>query len=474
MADVGLFLTGGAFHPEGEWHYSIDHPEERERGQEDSSDLYSPGWFDLTLRGGQSGCLVAGCGAERPFVPMSDQPPAESPIPLAAAASQALSLFVVKRDAFKTVIAGYPWFLDWGRDTLIVLRGLIADGRTRDALAILREFGRFEENGTLPNIIHGNTVGNRDTSDAPLWFCVAAGDLIARMGVKSVLNAPCGDRPLSAVIESILTHYRDGTPNGVKMDPESGLIFSPSHFTWMDTNYPAGTPREGYPVEIQALWIAALRLATRRINRAWEPLAEMAARSLCTRFAMPGGGLYDALRASPGTPAAQATPEDAIRPNQLLAVTLGCLPDRSLAESVLAVTEQLLIPGAIRSLADCPVTADMGIWRDGVPLNDPHHPYRGMYRGDEDTSRKPAYHNGTAWSWTFPLYAEAAFTLYGPAARDVCASLLASVAEPIRSGGCLGHIAEIYDGDAPHFARGCSAQAWGISEVVRVMHLLKG
>ena len=152
---------------------------------------------------------------------------------------------MVRRDALKTVIAGYPWFLDWGRDTLIVLRGLIADGRHDDALEILREFGRFEERGTLPNIIHGNTVGNRDTSDAPLWFCVAAGDLMEAMGDRKVLDVACGSRTLREVLVSILTYYRDGTPNGIHMDPASGLIYSPSHFTWMDTNYPAATPREG-------------------------------------------------------------------------------------------------------------------------------------------------------------------------------------------------------------------------------------
>jgi len=388
-------------------------------------------------------------------------------LPVPEALSRALPLYVVRRDALRTVIAGYPWFLDWGRDTLIVLRGLIADGRHDESLAILQEFGRFEENGTLPNIIHGQTVGNRDTSDAPLWFCVAAGDLIDATNDRHVLYAPCGNRMLRDVLVSILSHYRAGTPNGIRMDQESGLIYSPPHFTWMDTNYPAATPREGYPVEIQALWIASLRLAARKIDASWGALAERASDSLARLFAVREGGLADCLRAGPGTSAAKAGQEDALRPNQLLAVTLGVLLDPGLEESVIRECECLLVPGALRSLADRPVSADMGVWRDGALLNDPHHPYQGRYLGDEDTRRKPAYHNGTAWTWQFPLYVEALAKVYGKAAQRPALSLLGSAVELLNR-GCLGHTPEICDGDAPHAARGCGAQAWGVSELLRV------
>jgi predicted glycogen debranching enzyme len=367
-----------------------------------------------------------------------------------------LSLYVVRRDALKTVIAGYPWFLDWGRDTLIALRGLIADGRHGDALAILREFGRFEERGTLPNIIHGNTVGNRDTSDAPLWFCVAAGDLMAAAGDREVLEAPCGGRALREVLVSIVGHVRDGTPNGIRMDPGSGLVYSPPHFTWMDTNYPAATPREGYPVEIQALWIASLRLVARKVDAGWIALAERAALSLSRLFVVKEGWLADCLRAPAGTAAEQAVPEDVLRPNQLLALTLGVPLAPATGRAVLAACETLLVPGAIRSLADRPVRAELGMW-----------PYQGHYLGDEDTRRKPAYHNGTAWTWLFPLYVEALVGVYGESARAAGLSVWGSAAELLNR-GCLGHMPEICDGDAPHTPRGCVAQAWGVSELLRV------
>ena len=258
------------------------------------------------------------------------------------------------------------------------------------------------------------------------------------------------------------------------MDPESGLIFSPAHFTWMDTNYPAATPREGYPVEIQALWIAALQLTARKIDAAWEALAECAAFSLARLFALPEGWLADCLRAAPGVPAALAVQEDALRPNQLLAVTLGVPMKRSLRTAAVRACERLLTPGAIRSLADLPVRTAMPVARDGVSLNDPHRPYHGQYLGDEDTRRKPAYHNGTAWTWQFPLYAEALQELYGDkASRAAALSLLATSVDLLNS-GCLGHMPEICDGAAPHAARGCVAQAWGVSELLRVWKKIGG
>jgi len=472
---LGIMTDTGAFHPEPVWQYMLEHAEERERGLDAHSDLFSPGWFELTLKAAQRAVLTAAREDAWQAPPRESENRADrdaaadaaDALPLPEALSRALSLYVVRRDALRTVIAGYPWFLDWGRDTLIVLRGLIADGRHREALEILREFGRFEERGTLPNIIHGESVGNRDTSDAPLWFCVAAGDLMEAAGAERVLGAPCGRRPLRDVLVSILTHIRDGTPNGIRMDPESALVYSPPHFTWMDTNYPAGTPREGYPVEIQALWIASLRLVARRIDAEWNALAERAAVSLARWFTLPDGALADCLRATAGVPAARAVPEDTVRPNQLLAVTLGALLERGREVAVIRACEGLLVPGAIRSLADRPVDADMGVAHNGVPLNDPHRPYQGRYAGDEDTRRKPAYHNGTAWTWQFPLYVEALVKVYGPEARATGLGLLGSSVELLNT-GCLGHTPEICDGDAPHAARGCGAQAWGVSELLRV------
>src|SRR5690606_20973834 len=137
-------------------------------------------------------------------------------------------------------------------------------GKHREVLEILDVLGRFAENGTLPNAIHGENASNRDTSDAPLWFALVleeAAELLGN-GILQERVSP-GAPTRMEVARGILEAYRDGTANGVTMDPDSGLIWSPAHFTWMDTNHPAGTPREGYPVEIQALWIRALRFLGR-------------------------------------------------------------------------------------------------------------------------------------------------------------------------------------------------------------------
>jgi predicted glycogen debranching enzyme len=491
----------GEFHQESQWLYMVAHPEDAARGLDGASDLFSPGWFDIDLPGGGRAVVTAeredawqATAAERqesfdidapsavlrasaPLRETSPQVPAapDGRLPLPEALHRALGVYVVKRDDLLTVIAGYPWFLDWGRDTLIVLRGLIADGRTADALRILREFGRFEKQGTLPNMIRGNDDSNRDTSDAPLWFGVAAADLTATLGPAAVLDAPCGRRPLRDVLVSIAAHYRDGTPNGIRMDRDSALIYSPPHFTWMDTNFPAATPREGYPVEIQALWIAFLELLGRHADNSWLALAAQARQSLAQRYWLPDEGwLADNLCASSGTPAARAAADDALRPNQLLALTLGVYDgDRGRAARILQACETLLVPGGIRSLADRPVRLELPVVRDGVLLNDPRRPYCGTYTGDEDTHRKPAYHNGTAWTWQFPLYAEALVKLYGDEARPAALALLGSATVLINS-GCVGQIPEILDGDAPHIQRGCNAQAWGVSELLRVWKLVNG
>jgi starch synthase (maltosyl-transferring) len=387
------------------------------------------------------------------------------------AAARAQSAFIVNRDEYKTVIAGYPWFLDWGRDTLIALRGIIAAGRFAEARAILLQFAKFEQHGTLPNMIRGEDHSNRDTSDAPLFFFVAVSDLMNAEGNGSFLDEDEGGRTVREVLLSIVRGYMRGTPNGIHMDSASGLIFSPSHFTWMDTNYPAGTPREGYPVEIQALWIHALKMSAGLDRRAgFASKAEQAARSLRQLFVINDGEeqyLADCLCAAPGQSAKDAVKDDALSPNQLLALTLGAISDHKLCKSVLVALDELLVPGGIRSLADRKVRCERPIWWNNKLLNVPTRPYIGRYIGDEDTRRKPAYHNGTAWTWLFPSYCEAVFATFGESARRAALSLLSS-SSMLMNEGCLLHVPEILDGDTPHTERGCGAQAWGATELYRV------
>ena len=472
---LSIKLENGEFHSEPEWCYMIGHPEDEARGIDGASDLFSPGYLKIDLLGNSRAALAAAINGESEFA----EPVLENKdltLSIEEALHLAMKQFIVKRDDFQTVIAGYPWFLDWGRDTLICLRGIIAAGLLNEAESILLQFAKFEKGGTIPNMIRGNDDNNRETSDAPLWFFVACNELILAQGNRSLLKKKCGERTLQQVLVSLASGLIKGTENGIALDPASGLIFSPSHFTWMDTNYPAGTPRQGYPIEIQALWHYALTMLS-KIDQSpeWARLAKQVADSINGLFVIRADDftyLADCLSAAPGTGAQAAEVDDALRSNQLLAVTLGAVKDPSLCKSIVEACEQLLIPGAIRSLADRPVRHPAPVYNDGQLLNDPEHPYWGHYTGDEDTRRKPAYHNGTAWTWPFPSYAEALSMVYGEAAHDTALAILGSASDVINH-GCLRQSPEVIDGNAPHIQRGCGAQAWGVTELYRVVKELK-
>lgn len=472
-------LNDGAFFSAPEWYYCVGMPVDAERGMDAETDLFSPGYFSASLEGGDATELRAYVNDEPDWKKLAEGVATQADS-LSIEETMRLSMqqFIVKRDAFKTVIAGYPWFLDWGRDTLICLRGIIAAGMLKESRDILKQFAKFERNGTIPNMIRGNDDNNRETSDAPLWFFVACNELMHAEGNRKLLEEDCGGRTLKEILISIATGYINGTENGIQMDWNSGLIFSPSHYTWMDTNYPAGTPREGYPIEIQALWNYALRLLA-EIDPAtseWTHFAKQVEAAIHTHYVIHtdhGAYLADNLSAVPHTPASEAQIDDALRCNQLFAVTLGAVTDESLARNMIDACEQLLIPGAIRSLADRPVNYPAAVHRgDGSLLNDPYRPYWGIYSGDEDTRRKPAYHNGTAWTWPFPSYAEALVIAYGEPARPTAQAILASSTDIINN-GCLRHSPEVLDGNAPHTQRGCGAQAWGATELFRVMKLTR-
>ncbi len=495
--------TSGTYHPQPEWSEHVPHPIEASRGQVAQGDAFSPGWFEVPLPQGSSPILVLDAepnpipsesAARLLPVPQPTNPPPTNPAnplpspprPLVSCPgfprqlALALEAFVVRRNDGHTVIAGYPWFLDWGRDTLIAARGLTAAGWSQEVDGILRVFARFAHHGTLPNSIHGDNASNRDTSDAPLWFIRGVEEAAATRPPEFLRNpvTPRG-QSLIDVARSLAQGYLAGTPNGIRVDPETGLVWSPAHFTWMDTNHPAGTPREGYPVEIQALWIGALRFLARhddpRLTKRWEQHADLATTSFRRLFWIEARGWFaDVLRASPGTPALQATPDTALRCNALLAVTLGLATESQARRVVDAALRHLLVPGALRSLAPLPVSPPLPIHAaDGRLLNDPDFPYQGRYEGDEDTRRKPAYHNGTAWTWFLPIFCEALASAWNfrPEARLAARAILATAADLLPQ-GCIGHLPEVLDGDTPHTPRGCDAQAWSATECLRVWRIL--
>ncbi|MGA2029559.1 MAG: amylo-alpha-1,6-glucosidase [Verrucomicrobiota bacterium] len=494
-----VFADTGEYHPQPEWCENIPHPVEQTRGQVASGDAYSPGWFEIPLAKGTNAILVATADANLPSPKKIKL--VQSKNDFIAQLGHAARQFVVRRDNGKTVIAGYPWFLDWGRDSLICARGLLAAGMTQEVKQLLLTFAKFEKNGTLPNTIHGNDVSNRDTTDAPLWFAIVCEEFSeaqnAKRKTQNFYETPVdkNGRTIRDVLTSIAENYAKGTPNSIRMDADSALIWSPSHFTWMDTNFPASTPREGYPVEIQVLWIRLLRQlekisgtgfqpvkenagkmpAPLNEQKKWRDLADHATASFEKLFWLEECGWFaDVLLGGSRVIARDAIASDALRSNCLFAVSLGLVTGERAKRCVEAAQKFLVVPGGLRSLAPLPVSVPLPIsGNDGKLLNDPSNPYWPRYEGDEDTRRKPAYHNGTAWTWTFPVFCEALVRAwdFSPEAVAAAKAYLGS-SEKILNEGCLGQIPEILDGDAPHTQRGCDAQAWGVTENLRVWKLL--
>ncbi len=513
-----VFADSGEYHPQPEWCENIPHPVEQSRGQTGSGDAYSPGWFELPLPKGASVTLVAtaeavdSCSLTPVLSPEERENRRQSvgesggagtdagrtllfPLPegeglgegkpagnfFEAQLIRGAKQFVVRRDEGKTVIAGYPWFLDWGRDTFICARGLLAAGMVEEVKQILLTFAKFEKDGTLPNAIHGQDASNRDTSDASLWFALACEEF-SRAAQRDFYSAPVdSNRTIRDVLTSIAENYARGAPNGIRLDADSALIWSPAHFTWMDTNHPAGTPREGYPIEIQALWVRLLRLLEKigaaADQKRWRDLTNHSLASLEKYFWLEEKGWFaDVLLAEPGVTAREAKPDDALRSNYLFAVSLGLVTGERAKRCVTAAQKYLVVPGALRSLAPLPVSVPLPVYgNDGRLLNNPVEPYWPRYEGDEDTHRKPAYHNGTAWTWTFPGFCEALARAWDfhPDAVAAAKAYLGSM-EQLINAGCLGQIPEILDGDEPHTQRGCDAQAWGVTEALRVWKLLSG
>ncbi|MCF7790566.1 MAG: glycogen debranching enzyme N-terminal domain-containing protein [Victivallales bacterium] len=488
-----VISSKGFFGVEPEWKTSISRKTEAERGFEEFSDLYSPGYYKIDLAGGEHAEILAQVLTDKEKAEIEPMDYVDykylfkpSHNNLEKVLLRAMNKFIVKRDHLKTVIAGYPWFLDWGRDTLICARGLIAAGNLEEVKKILLQFAKFSKNGTLPNIIHGDTVGNRDTSDAPLWLIIATEDYCSAVDNYDILNEKLDkERTMLESLTSIIENYIKGTSNGIVLDKESKLVYSPSHFTWMDTNYPAGTPREGYPVEIQALWYASLEFIGKISgNATYTKLSRKVKNSIYKFFryeehdknGKPTGNIWlsDCLHTSKSGSAEKAKADDHIRPNQLWAITLGAVDNIELSKSIIQTCSKLLVPGAIRSIADRENSYKLPVYNNDKTklLNNPENPYFSKYEGNEDTSRKPAYHNGTAWTFQFPLYSEAYYKVFGVLGKEHALSILSS-SEILFRQGSFYQIPEIVDGDLPHRERGCDAQAWGVTELYRVWKMLK-
>jgi predicted glycogen debranching enzyme len=356
----------------------------------------------------------------------------------------------------RTVIAGYHWFTDWGRDTMISLEGLtLVTGRHAEAGCILRTFLHYVRDGLIPNMFpEGENEGLYHTADATLWFFHAMDRYLAHTGDTATLL-----RALP-VFRSIIDHHLRGTRFGIGVDPADGLLRQGAEgyqLTWMDAKVEGWvvTPRRGKAVELNALFYNALRLMQRWLaehgdapgSGEMESAARRLAESFNRRFWNPASGaLFDVVDGEPGD-------DPAIRPNMLLSVSLPHpVLDPGRWASVLDVAARtLLTPVGLRSLA-------------------PGHPdYQPRYDGNL-RARDAAYHQGTVWGWLAGPFADAWLKVHG---RDhgVLAQLHQGLTQHLREAG-IGTISEIFDAEAPHAPRGCIAQAWSVAEALRILVLL--
>jgi len=346
------------------------------------------------------------------------------------------------------VVAGYHWFTDWGRDTMISLEGLtLCTGRHHEARALLETFAHYVNGGLLPNHFpEGERTALYNTVDATFWYFHALDRYYQVTGDQETL------RQLFPVLRSIVEHHVRGTHFGIGMDPRDGLIRAGAEgfaLTWMDAKVGdwVVTPRRGKPVEIQALWYNALRLMAAWAAELDEPderfmeLARRAAASFNARFWFESGRyLFDVIDGEAGD-------DSSLRPNQLFAISLRfpILAERLWRPVLEAVTAKLVTPVGLRTLAP------------------DHKDYKQRYDGDL-RARDAAYHQGTVWPWLIGHFIDAWRRVYADGGR--ARTFLGGFEEALRVAG-VGTLSEIFDAEPPYTARGCIAQAWSVAEVLR-------
>jgi predicted glycogen debranching enzyme len=439
-----------------QWYRSFLYSEERARGLDAVEDLASPGVLRFDLSGGSAALLVAtegelaGTGGA---LSRANKLRADETMRRARFASplhRAADAYVVKRGDGCTIVAGYPWFTDWGRDTFIALRGLcLAGGRIDDAGSILREWAGSVSEGMLPNrFADSGEAPEYNSVDASLWYVIAVGEYLR-------LRKPTREaRALRGAVEAILDGHLKGTRFGIRADAD-GLLAAGEpgvQLTWMDARIGdwVVTPRSGKPVEVQALWLNALALAAKWQPK-YEPILEAGLRSFGERFwNEDAGALHDVVDVDhkPGTA------DPTFRPNQILAVgglPLALVSGERARRIVDEVETRLWTPFGLRSLAP------------GCPGYAPR--YEGGPR-----ERDSVYHQGAAWPWLAGPFVEAWVRVRGgtaPAKREARARFLAPLEAQLEVAG-LGHLCEVADAEPPQRAAGCFFQAWSLGELIRL------
>jgi predicted glycogen debranching enzyme len=461
-----IALHNGSYQHQPDWYRNFVYQQERERGLDFTEDLAAPGLFRLDLNAGEGILIFAAEGftanramfEQRAEQVIADLRAAEQKrrTSFSKPLDRAADAYLVKRGKGKTIVAGYPWFTDWGRDTFISLRGLcLATGRLDVARDILLEWSNVVSEGMLPNLFPDQSDRPEYNSvDASLWYIVAVHDFLTATQNRRGMISQRQNESLQQAVEAILNGYSQGTRYGIRMDQDALLAAGVSgvQLTWMDAKVGdwVVTPRIGKPVEVQALWLNALWIGS-QFNKKWqEPLAS-GLNSFRRRFwNSQGGYLYDVIDADhqPGKL------DLSFRPNQIFAV--GGLPmqvidGQQAGQIVDAVERRLWTPLGLRSLA----------------AEEPG--YVDRYEGDV-RKRDGSYHQGTVWPWLIGPFVEAWVRVRGgneAAKHEARLRFMGPLLAHLNHAG-LGHVSEIADGDQPHTPRGCPFQAWSLAELLRL------
>ncbi|HSC29581.1 MAG TPA: amylo-alpha-1,6-glucosidase [Vicinamibacterales bacterium] len=451
-------LSNGRYAPQPDWYRNFLYEEERARGLDDQEDLASPGVFTFDLSSEAVLLFTTGDvpGSEPVAGQITQLREAErTRRRFRSALHRAADAYLVERGAGKTIVAGYPWFTDWGRDTFIALRGLcIASGRLDDARKILLAWAGTVSEGMLPNRFpDAGGVPEFNSVDASLWYIVAVRDFLTAAGNRRGAVTAKERNTLRDAVESILSGYSRGTRFGIRADADALLACGEPgvQLTWMDAKIGdwVVTPRTGKPVEVQALWLNALWIAS-QWSAKWKAAFEAGLHSFRTRFWNDAEScLFDVVDVDHD----RGKLDPSVRPNQILAA--GGLPvpviDGDMAARVVNTVERrLLTPMGLRSLAP----GSTG--------------YAPRYEGN-GAERDARYHQGTVWPWLIGPFVEAWLRVRGStpdAIREARDRFLAPLLALAESGG--GHLPEIADADPPHTPRGCPCQAWSVGEVLRL------
>jgi predicted glycogen debranching enzyme len=448
----------------GYWYRNFEYAIERERGLDYQEDLFNPCALTFEISSERRAIVIASTkahdvrdldalrtseGERRARIVASCPVDDDVARQLTVAADQ----YIVSRSEHKTIIAGYPWFTDWGRDSMVALPGLtLATGRFELARDLLRTFARSVDRGMLPNRFpDAGEQPEYNTVDATLWFFEAARAYTEYTGDFDFIQ-----HELYSILADIISWHIRGTRYGIRVD-STGLLYAGEpgvQLTWMDAKIGdwVVTPRHGKPVEIQALWYNALLTMENFARR----FGDQAGQKTCSNMATfarwsfnrlfwnhSAGCLYDVVNGGP--------PDASIRPNQIFAASLhhSMLTSEALRQVVDVVERELVTPYGLRTLTP----------------GDPR--YRATYEGDV-RSRDSAYHQGTVWPWLMGPFITAYIRAHrnNRAARERAAEWIAQFSEHLSEAG-IGQVSEIADAEPPHRPRGCFAQAWSVAELLR-------